>query len=69
MFFAHKKNYGRAGYADDPLPNIVHIAIWDACLHCMALLCTQLNYVVVSGQFFFFYLCGPLEKKKKKMII
>ena len=25
--FAHKKNYGRAGYVDDPLPNIVyHIA-------------------------------------------
>ena len=22
--FAHKKNYGRAGYVDDPLPNIVY---------------------------------------------
>jgi hypothetical protein len=51
--FAHKKNYGRAGYVDDPLPNIVHIAIWDACLHCVALRCTQLHYVEVSGQFFF----------------
>ncbi len=30
--FAHKKNYGRTGYMDDPLPNIVHIAIWDACI-------------------------------------
>ena len=26
--FAHKKNYGRAGYVDDPLPNIVNNAIW-----------------------------------------
>jgi hypothetical protein len=25
--FAHKKDYGRAGYADDPLPTIAHIAI------------------------------------------
>ena len=25
--FAHKKNYGRAGYVDDPLPNIVYMAI------------------------------------------
>ena len=31
--FAHKKNYGRAGYVDDPLPNIVYIAIWmPACI-------------------------------------
>ena len=25
--FAHKKNCGRAGYVDDPLPNIVYMAI------------------------------------------
>jgi hypothetical protein len=63
-FFAHKKIYGRAGYVDDPLPNIVHIiAIWDACLHCKALLCTQLNYVVVSGQFFFSACCVVSLKK------
>ena len=31
--FAHKKNYGRAGYVDDPLPNIVHMAIlMPACI-------------------------------------
>ena len=31
--FAHKKNYGRAGYVDDPLPNIVYMAIWmPACI-------------------------------------
>ena len=28
----------------------------EACLHCMALLSIQLNYVMVSGQFFFFLL-------------
>jgi hypothetical protein len=50
--FARKKYCGHAGYVDDPLPNIVHIAFWDACLHCVALLCIQLYYVVVSGQFF-----------------
>jgi hypothetical protein len=36
--FAHNIFYGRAAYADDPSPNIVHIAISDACLHCVALL-------------------------------
>ena len=25
--FAHKKYYGRAGYVDDPLPNIVYVAL------------------------------------------
>ncbi len=50
--FAHIKNYGHAGCIDDPLPNVVHIAIWDAYLHCVALRCIQLHYVVVSGQFF-----------------
>ena len=31
--FAHKKNYGRAGYVDDPLPNIVYMAIrMPACI-------------------------------------
>ena len=31
--FARKKNYGRAGYVDDPLPNIVYIAIcMPACI-------------------------------------
>ncbi len=38
VFFPITKIYGRAGYVDDPLPSIVHIAIWDACLHCVALL-------------------------------
>ena len=31
--FAHKKNYGRAGYVDDPVPNIVYMAIWMPGLH------------------------------------
>ena len=31
--FAHKKIYGYAGYVDDPLTNIVYIAIWmPACI-------------------------------------
>jgi hypothetical protein len=50
-------------YVDDPLPNIVCIVIWDACLLCVALLCVHLNYVVVPGQFFCL-VCGLLEKKK-----
>ena len=32
----------------------------------MALLCVQLNYVVVFGQFFFCLVCGLLEKRTKK---
>jgi hypothetical protein len=32
----------------------------------MALLCIQLNYVVISGQLFFCLLCGLLEKNKKR---
>ena len=41
------KNYGRAGYVDDPLPIIVYMAYLDACLHCVALLCIQLDSMVV----------------------
>ena len=33
----------------------------------MALLCIQLNYVMVSGQFSFCLVCGLLEKKKKRI--
>ena len=56
--FAHNILYGRAAYVDDPLPNMVHNAILDACLHCVALLCIQLKYVVVSGQFFLLSVCS-----------
>ena len=31
----------------------------------MAVLCIQLDYVVVSGQFFFCLVCDLLEKKRK----
>ena len=35
-----------------------------ASLHCMALLCIQLDYVVIfTGPFFFCLVCGLLEKK------
>ena len=44
------KFYGRAGYVDDPLPNI--ICSLGACLHYMALLCIQLDCVMVFGPFF-----------------
>ena len=45
--FAMFKNYGCAGYVDDPLSNTVCIyGYFDACLHCIALLCIQLDYVV-----------------------
>ena len=39
------KFYGRAGYVDDPLPNIVHIAV------CVPA-CIQLDCVVVFGPLF-----------------
>jgi hypothetical protein len=39
-----KKVNGRAGYIDNPLLNTVHIANWMPTLHCVALLCIQLNY-------------------------
>ena len=56
--FAHKKNYGRMGYVDDALLNIVYMAwhgmawLFDACLHCVALLCIQLDYMVFWTIFF-----------------
>ena len=63
--FAHKKNYGRAGYVDDPLPNIVYMAIWmPACI--VWLYYASSSTLVVFGPFFFCLVCGPLEKKKKK---
>ena len=70
--FPLKKNYGRAGYVDDPSPNIVYMA-WhgylDACLHCVALLCIQLDSMMVSGKFLFSCLvCGPLEKSEVKQL-
>ena len=31
--FSHEKNYGRAGYVDDPIPNIMYMAIlMPACI-------------------------------------
>ena len=59
--FAHKKNYGRAGYVDDPLPNIVYMAIWmPACIvwH-PAQLCGGFHAI------FFCLVCGLLERKKR----
>ena len=63
--FAHKKNYGRAGYVDDPLPNIMHVAIlMPDCI-------VWLYYASSStmwwfSDLFFCLVCGLLVKKKKK---
>ena len=65
--FARKKNYGRAGYVDDPLPNI-H-GYFDACLHCMALLCIQLDCVVVFGPFFLLNVWSPCYTLNSKNYI
>ena len=64
--FAHKKNYGCAGYVDDPLPNTVYIVI--LMLACIVwLYYASSSTVVVFGPFFFFCLvCGPLEKLHTK---
>ena len=62
--FAHKKNYWCAGYVVNPLPNICVHGYLNACLHCMALLCIQLDHVMVSGPLFVCLVCGLLEKKK-----
>ena len=63
--FAHKKNYGRAGYVDDPLPNIVYMAIWmPACI--VWLYYASSSTVRWFSDHFFCLVCGPLEKKKKK---
>ena len=37
---------------DDYYQLLTKIEVQAACLHCMVLLCTQLDYMVVSGQFF-----------------
>ena len=42
--------------------NVVMVSKYgEACLHCMALLSIQLNYVMVSRPFFFCLVCGLLD--------
>ena len=66
--FAHKKNYGRAGYVDDPLPNIVYMAIrMPACIVWLYYASSSTVWWF-SDHFFFCLVCGPLEKKKRKSI-
>ena len=43
----------RAHKRDDLYQLFDKIEILAACLHCMVPLCTQLDYMVVFGQFFF----------------
>ena len=57
------KFYGRAGYVDDPLPNIVHTAVWvPACI--IWLYYASSSTVWSFRTIFFCLVCGPLEKKK-----
>ena len=66
--FAHKKNYGRAGYVDDPLPNIVYISLrMPACIVWLYYASSSTVWWF-SDHFFFCLVCGPLEKNKKKII-
>ena len=58
------KFYRRAGYVNDPLPNIVHIAVWvPACI--VWLYSASSSTVWWFSDHFFCLVCGPLEKKKK----
>ena len=60
--FAHKKNYGCAGYVDDPLPNIAYTVpmalllhykvLLRVFLHFMALHAFHLHFVVFSMEFY-----------------
>ena len=63
------KNYGRAGYVDDPLPNIVYMAIWVPAY--IVWLCYASSSTVwwFPDNFFYFCLvCGPLQRKKKEKL-
>ena len=63
MFALRKFTGVRAGYVEDPY------SVWcylDACLHCGAPLCIQLNYVVVSRQYFFLLSISVCLKNRYK---
>ena len=47
-----------------PLPDLIKIGVQAACLHFMALLCIQLDYVVISRHFFFCLVYGSLKHAK-----
>jgi hypothetical protein len=63
--FAQKKNYGHVGYADDPLPNIVHIG-------CLLAICGSTMHPAQLCMWWFpdnFFFClvsvwSPWKKKK-----
>ena len=62
--FAHKK-YGRAGYVDDPLPNIVYKAIWmPTCI--VWLYYASSSIVWWFSNHFSCLVCGPLVTHGKK---
>ena len=60
--FAHKKNYGRARYVDDPLPNIVYMAIrMPACIVWLYYASSSTVWWFLD-HFFSCLVCGPLVK-------
>ena len=65
--FAHK-NYGRAGYVDDPSPNILYniiLCLFGSLLALYGSTSVQLNCVVAFGPFFLLSVV-PLKKKRKR---
>ncbi len=53
-------NYGCAAYFDDPLPNIVYIAVWmPACI--VWFYYAPSSTVWLFPDHFFYLVCGPLE--------
>ena len=66
--FAHKKNYGRAGYVDDPLPNIVYMAILMPACIVWLFYASSSTVWLFSDHFFLLSVWSPcytLSRKKK----
>ena len=65
QFLPIKKITGAGGYVDDPLPNIVYMAIWmPACI--VWLYYAPSSTVWWFSDLFFCLVCGPLEIREKK---
>ena len=59
--FAHKKNYGCAGYVVDPLPNIAYIALMALPLHCKVLLKVFLYFMALHAFHQYFVVLQVLD--------
>ncbi len=63
-----KKNYRRAAYVDDPLPNIVDIAVWmPACIVWCYYAPSSTVWWLIPDHFFCL-VCGLLEVSRKKQM-